>query len=101
MPLWLAALLGFAIVARVTRFLNSDYLAGDFRAWVMTRFGDGKIYYLVTCPWCASIWIALPVSLVVSLAFADFGALGTLLLIAGLWGGYSYAYGRLAASDDD
>jgi hypothetical protein len=99
-PLWLAALLGFAIVARVTRFLNSDYLAADFRAWVFRRFGDGKIYYLVECPWCASIWVALPVSLVVSLAFADFGVLGTLLLVGGLWGGYSYLYGRLAASDE-
>lgn len=100
MPLWLAALLGFAIVARVTRFLNSDYLAADLRAWTFRRFGEGKIYYLVECPWCASIWVALPVSLVVSLAFADFDVLGTLLLIGGLWGGYSYLYGRLAASDD-
>lgn len=99
MPLWLAALLGFAIVARVTRFLNSDYLAGDIRAWVMSRFGDGKIYYLVTCPWCASIWVGLPVALYVALVPLD-GAFGTLLLIAGLWGGYSYAYGRLAASDE-
>jgi hypothetical protein len=98
-PLWLAALLGFAIVARVTRFLNSDYLAGDFRAWVMTRFGDGKLYYLVTCPWCASIWVGLPVTLYVTLLPLD-GAFGTLLLIAGLWCGYSYVYGRLAASDE-
>lgn len=101
MPLWLAAVLGYLIVARVTRFLNSDYLAADFRAWVMARFGDGKLYYLVTCPWCASIWVAFPVSLVVSLAFADFGALGTLLLFAGLWGGYSYVHGIVTGNLDD
>ena len=85
----------------MTRFLNSDYLAGDFRAWVFRRFGDGKVYYLVTCPWCASIWVALPVSLVVSLAFADFGALGGLLLLAGLWGGYSYIPGLVTLNLDE
>lgn len=100
MPLWLAVVLGYLIVARTTRFLNSDYLAADFRAWVMRRFGDGKIYYLVTCPWCASIWVAFPVSLVVSLAFADFGVLGSLLLFAGLWGGYSYVHGIVTAQLD-
>lgn len=99
MPLWLAALLGFAIVARVTRFLNSDYLAADLRAGVMRRFGDGKLYYLTTCPWCASIWFALPVALYVSLMPLD-GAWGKLLLIGGLWCGFSYLYGRLAASDE-
>jgi hypothetical protein len=99
-PLWLAVLLGFSIVARVTRFLNSDYLAADFRAWVYRRFGDGKVFYLVTCPWCASIWIALPVALYVSLVPLD-DAWGKLLLVGGLWCGFSYLYGRLAASDED
>ena len=99
MPLWLAALLGFAIVARVTRFLNQDYLAADFRSWVMRRFGDDKVYYLVTCSWCASIWVALPVVLYVVLVPLD-GIFGTLLLVGGLWCGYSYLYGRLSASDD-
>lgn len=92
-PLWLAAILGYFIVARVTRFLNADYLAADIRAWVMRRFGDGKLYYLVTCPWCASIYVALPVSLVVSLAFSGYDALGTLLTFGGLWAAYSYVHG--------
>jgi hypothetical protein len=100
MPLALAALLGYFVVARVTRFLNSDYLASDFRAWVMSRFGDGKIYYLVTCPWCASIWVGLPVALYVSLVPLD-GAFGTLLLVGGLWCGYSYLHGLVDRNLDD
>jgi hypothetical protein len=90
--LWLAAVLGYFIVARGTRFLNSDYLAADIRSWVMRRFGDGKLYYLTTCPWCASIWFALPVALYVALVPLS-GVFGTLLLIAGLWSGYSYVHG--------
>ena len=100
MPLWLAALLGFAIVARVTRFLNSDYLFGPVRDRVEGWTKRGKLFYLLTCSWCASIWVAFPVSLVVTLAYADFGTLGNWFVFGGLWGGYSYLYGRLAASDD-
>lgn len=95
-----SALLGYLIVARVTRFLNSDYLAADFRAWVMRRFGEGKIYYLVTCPWCASIWVALPV--VLFMAGAKGNARRELLLeIGGLWAGYSYAHGIVTTHLDD
>lgn len=99
MPLWLAALLGFAIVARVTRFLNSDYLFEPVRDRIEGWNKRGKIFYLITCPWCASIWVALPVVLYVVLVPLD-GVFGTLLTIGGLWAGYSYVYGRLAASDD-
>lgn len=99
MPIWLGAILGYFIVARGTRFLNADYLAADFRAWVMRRFGDGKLYYLVTCPWCLSIWIALPVTLYVVLVPLD-GFFGTLLTIAGLWAAYSYVHGIVTSNLD-
>lgn len=49
-------------VARVTRFLTEDFLTVGYRRWVVTRWGpDSKMSYLVHCPWCTSIWIALPV----------------------------------------
>jgi len=85
-PLWLAALLGYFVTARVTRFITADYLAADFRAWIFRRFGDGKLYYLVTCAWCTSIWVALPVSAYVSWNEPLWGFFG-------LWAGYSYAHG--------
>lgn len=100
MSFWLAVILGYGIVARVTRFLNSDYLAADFRSWVMSRFGDGKIYYLVTCPWCASIWVALPVSLIAVLVFGDFSALGSIYAVGGLWLWYSYLHGLVDSNLD-
>ena len=101
MPFWAVALLGFLIVARVTRFLNEDYLAADFRAWLFRRFGDGKIYYLVTCPWCASIWIAGPVAALAAWPFSGLEGRWAWAGFFGLWFGWSYLYGRLAATEDD
>jgi hypothetical protein len=55
-------LLALGAVARLTRLLNSDVLAAPFRTRVERRFGSGsRVAYLMTCPWCASIWIAPPV----------------------------------------
>lgn len=93
------ALLGFAVVARTTRFLNSDVLAQPIRDRVLIRFGEGKISYLITCPWCASIWTGAPVAAIVGFVFLDgWAAIGTTI---GLWLGYSYAYGLLASNLDD
>lgn len=100
MPFWAVALLGFLIVARITRFLNADYLAGDFRAWIFRKFGEGKLYYLVTCPWCASIYTALPVAA----AVAWIGPVTwptSALAFLGLWFGYSYVYGLVSIHLDD
>lgn len=101
LPFWAVALLGFLIVARCTRFLNSDYLAGDLRAWVMERFGDGKIYYLVTCPWCASIWLGLPVAIVAVTTLSPYDAWPSIWAIGGLWCGMSWLYGLVASNLDD
>jgi hypothetical protein len=104
LPFWATALLGFLIVARVTRFLNSDYLAKDFRAWIAGRFGEGKLYYLITCPWCASIYIALPVAAVVTGICTDRGMLDwpfSAVAFLGLWLGYSWVYGLVASNWDD
>lgn len=47
-------------VARVTRFLVDDRLSDFYRRWVVNKWGpDSKPSYLVHCPWCTSIWIAL------------------------------------------
>jgi hypothetical protein len=49
-------------VARVTRLIVDDQLTIRFRRWVMNKWGaDSWQSYLVTCPWCVSVWIALPV----------------------------------------
>lgn len=100
LPFWAVALLGFLIVARATRFLNSDYLAGGLRAWVLRLFGEGKLYYLITCPWCASIYLALPVAAIAAwISGLDWPSSG--LAFVGLWFGYSYVYGLVAINWDD
>lgn len=105
MPLWLAALLGFLMVARVTRFVNSDKLfepvVDRIEAWA--RAGGlwrARIAYLVTCPWCASIWAAAPPAVIVAVA-APYGVAWSLWLGAGLWLGYSWLYGLVASNLDD
>lgn len=120
MPFWLAVVLGFLIVARSTRFVNSDVLAEPLRLWaegiehpgrfrslrrvgrraLRAVFGD-DLPILFTCPWCLSIWFALPVAVIVSLVFGNFDASGTIWSSVGLWFGYSYLYGLAANNLDD
>jgi hypothetical protein len=115
-PFWLAVLFGFLIVARTTRFVNADVLAEPIRMWadgiekpgrlrtlkralrrpLRAVFGD-ELAILVGCPWCLSIWFALPVAAVVVVLFSSYGWFAVL----GLWLGYSYVYGLLAANLDD
>ncbi|NJQ00216.1 DUF1360 domain-containing protein [Streptomyces sp. PLAI1-29] len=60
-------LLALGAVARVTRFVNLDALAGPLRAWFIRRGGpESKLVTLVECPWCLSVWVA---AAVVPLAF--------------------------------
>lgn len=55
-------------VARVTRFIVDDQLSIGFRRWVLRKWGDdSRMGYLVTCPWCVSVWIALPIMPVATL----------------------------------
>lgn len=49
-------------VARITRLLVEDQLAYRYRRWVVRRFGEDSLpAYLVHCPWCTSIYVALAV----------------------------------------
>lgn len=78
-------------VARVTRFINEDKLAegprGRFIDWTWRKYRPGvpfngrqyadepKLAYLITCPWCASIYVAAPAA-----------------VIWWLWGDWPYAF---------
>lgn len=119
MSFWLAMALGFLIVARVTRFVNSDVLAEGIRLWaegietpsrfrklkrlarrpLAAIFGD-KLPDLFTCPWCLSIYVALPAALIVVLAFGAFTTAGAVWAVLGLWLGYSYVYALVANNLD-
>ena len=64
--------LEFVIVAlavfRITRFVTTDTVFNRLREWVWKKHPpeNGGIGYLLTCNWCSSIWVALPVVLVYS-----------------------------------
>jgi hypothetical protein len=58
----IAMIVGALTVSRITRLLIDDQLTIGFRRWVLEKWGaDSWQGYLSTCPWCVSIWIAIPV----------------------------------------
>lgn len=69
-------------VARVTRFLTEDFLAVGYRRWVVKRWGeDSKMSYLVHCPWCTSIWVAIPL-MPVAVLFPNVWVIGAFSILA-------------------
>ena len=60
---WVAVVYALAI-ARVTGLITVDEITRPLRDGVLRRLDEGRrvdlsIGYLITCPWCASIWVAL------------------------------------------
>ena len=54
-----------ALVAswRLARLLAIDEIFRPAREKIVGRFGeDGQIAYLITCPWCISVWSSIPVA---------------------------------------
>ncbi|GAA2657606.1 hypothetical protein [Nonomuraea recticatena] len=93
-PLVLAVL---AIVFRVTRFLNADYLATPLREWADRRYGpESRVAYLLGCGWCASIWVA---AIVVPVAYR-YGERRWFQAAAAI-AGASWLYGIAATQLDD
>jgi hypothetical protein len=69
-------------VARIARLLTEDFLTVGYRRWVVTRWGpESKMSYLVHCPWCTSIWIALPI-MPVAVLFPNVWVIATLAIPA-------------------
>jgi len=50
-------------VARVTRLITDDYLIAPIRQALIKRWGvKSKLSYLLTCPWCMSVWVGAAVA---------------------------------------
>ena len=58
-------LLGVLVVWRVTHLVNAEDGPGDVIVRIRRAVGDGFIGRLLDCFYCASLWIALPIALVV------------------------------------
>jgi hypothetical protein len=76
-------------VYRLTRLVVLDELLAPVRDWVWDRKSPNSSYigYFFTCPWCVSLWVALPVVFLYAL-FPSItilvGCIFTLSAIAGL-----------------
>lgn len=54
----LTTLLTVLFVWRVTRLLVADQILHPIRARIVLRLGPDQWFaYLITCPWCTSVWI--------------------------------------------
>ncbi|GAA3173109.1 hypothetical protein [Nonomuraea salmonea] len=81
----LAALLALGATVRLTRLVTADVLTMPIRTYAADRWGEAsRIAYLLSCPWCASMYVAPPV-----------------MATAHVWGGtvvWQVAAGALTAS---
>lgn len=49
---------------RLTLLVTADELTKGPREWLVRRFEAArmnKVAFLLECPWCASMWVAMPV----------------------------------------
>jgi len=60
--LLLTLVIGVLAVMRITRLLVEDRLLLGYRRWAVNKWGNDSLpAYLAHCPWCTSIWVAIPV----------------------------------------
>lgn len=51
-------------VYRVSRLVIEDEITDGPRNWVYSKINpDGKLAYLLSCYWCISIWVAIPLAI--------------------------------------
>lgn len=67
-PLWLQLLLYALAAARVTGLIVSDALTEGIRDAILVKLDDrpatlgSYLATLITCPWCAGMWVSLVAS---------------------------------------
>jgi hypothetical protein len=53
-------------VARLTGLITEDKITEGIRERLLDRLDeDSKLAYLITCPWCVSIYLAIPAAVLV------------------------------------
>lgn len=74
---------------RLTKLVIDDYITEPLREKVYEKFGDpedSKISYLVTCPWCVSIYTGLGVVAARSIAPKAWAPLAAALAYSSITG---------------
>jgi hypothetical protein len=54
-------LLAVGAVWRVTLLAVADEITAPARDAVLRRFRGERLAYAASCPWCASVWLAVPI----------------------------------------
>lgn len=51
-------------IYRITRLILQDEILDGPREWAFSKVKrGGKLEYLLTCPWCVSFWVAIPLAI--------------------------------------
>jgi len=64
-PPWLALLIYALAIARLTGLIVADSITEPARDWIIEHLDDrpntagSMLATLITCPWCAGMWVAL------------------------------------------
>lgn len=86
---------GALATARITRLITTDRITQAPRTWLQLRLNpDGLAAYLVTCDWCASVYVSAGVA-----AALVWGPAWTVWVTAAL--AFSYTAGWLAAKEGE
>lgn len=92
----ISLILAILTVARATRLVVTDRITVGWRRWVVTKWGaDSLPSYLAHCPWCMSLWIAIPV-MPVAVLFPNKWVIAALAVLPA-----SYLTGLLAKAEGE
>lgn len=93
-------ILGLLSTARLTRALTTDRIGLPIRSFVVNRLGaDSMLGYLLHCRWCSSMWISVPIALLVALLLCDGSDVAALTIPLAL--AYSHLTGLLVALEPE
>lgn len=90
---------GALATARLTRLATADQLTLPLRRQVLSRVREGgRLEYLLSCAWCASVWIGAGVAALITPHVAHWSHGGVLLWLL-LTLAYSHLTGRWARTE--
>lgn len=95
MPAWLLVALTIGAVIRLTRLVTADYISEPARARLVRRWGEeSQRAYLISCDYCASMYVAAPVAAVVVIWPDNRAVIGVLIALTA-----SYLSGFIAGRE--